>query len=308
MKKVKTNPGQKLVIGLMRLFSLMPLKWHHKFSAFFSWVMKDIMHYREDVVTTNIARSFPEMKYNELKEVKKKFYRHFGDIITEAIWFSGKTGRKGCEKLHRQHVLEFKNVPEFNRMYLDCSSMLVLNSHMGNWELSGGIEEYNYSSETFAVKPEDFVVAYKKLSSSFFDKIMAVVRCGPLEDTAFDGYTESSMMLRHAFIHRDERKFYVFNIDQYPYWKAAGCDIGGFMNQPTKAMTGAAALAVKFGMAVVYLRWEKREGGYDVTFVPITENASEMTPLQIMRTYYDLIEEDLRRQPWNYLWSHKRWK
>ena len=160
MEKVKTNPGQKLVIGLMRLFSLMPLKWHHKFSAFFSWVMKDIMHYREDVVTTNIARSFPEMKYNELKEVKKKFYRHFGDIITEAIWFSGKTGRKGCEKLHRQHVLEFKNVPEFNRMYLDCSSMLVLNSHMGNWELSGGIEEYNYSSETFAVKPEDLALLH----------------------------------------------------------------------------------------------------------------------------------------------------
>lgn len=308
MEKIRTNLGQKLVLGLMRLFSLMPLRSHHKCSAFFSWLMKDIIHYREDVVTTNLSRSFPEMKYGELKEVKNRFYRHFGDIITETIWLSGKRGGKGIEKIRKQHIVEFANVSDFNIMYSSCSSMLVLNSHMGNWELSGGIEAYTYSEEPLAVKPEDIVVAYKKLSSSFFGKIMEAVRCGPLEDTDFNGYTESTMILRHAFTHRDERKFYVFNIDQYPYWNAAGCDIGEFMNQPTKAMTGAAALAVKFGMAVVYLRWKEREGGYDVTFVPISENASGMTAQQIMRTYYDLIEEDLRLQPWNYLWSHKRWK
>ena len=28
----------------------------------------------------------------------------------------------------------------------------------------------------------------------------------------------------------------------------------------------------------------------------------------IMEKYYTLLEEDINAQPWNYLWSHKRWK
>jgi len=45
-----------------------------------------------------------------------------------------------------------------------------------------------------------------------------------------------------------------------------------------------------------------------MTAVPIAENASESTVSDIMTQYYKLLEEDLREQPWNYLWTHKRWK
>jgi len=187
--------------------------------------------------------------------------------------------------------------------------MLVLNSHMGNWEISGGLCNYNYTEEPLVLRPENMVFAYKQLSSKTFDGVMGVVRTGPLAETEFDGYQESSRILRYAFTHRDDRKLYVFNTDQYPYRRAAFCEIGDFMNQPTRAMTGATALAVKFDMAVVYLRWKAKEGGgYRLTFVPITENASSTTSEEIMRKYYDLMEEDIRQEPWNYLWSHKRWK
>ena len=81
------------------------------------------------------------------------------------------------------------------------------------------------------------------------------------------------------------------------------------MHQPTKMMTGATALASKLGMAVVYLRYECREeGGYRMTFVPLSENAKGEDPVKIMERYYALLQEDLEKQPWNYLWTHKRWK
>jgi KDO2-lipid IV(A) lauroyltransferase len=81
------------------------------------------------------------------------------------------------------------------------------------------------------------------------------------------------------------------------------------MGQETVTMTGAAALACKLDMAVAYLRFECREdGGYRMTLVPLADHAGSHTPEELIGTYYKMLDEDLQRQPWNYLWTHKRWK
>jgi KDO2-lipid IV(A) lauroyltransferase len=81
------------------------------------------------------------------------------------------------------------------------------------------------------------------------------------------------------------------------------------MNQPTRVMTGATKLACKLDMSVGYLRYRYREdGGYQMSVVPLAAHASECNPEDLMKQYYKLLEEDIREQPWNYLWSHKRWK
>ena len=45
-----------------------------------------------------------------------------------------------------------------------------------------------------------------------------------------------------------------------------------------------------------------------MSVVPLSDNASAEKPDDIMKRYYKLLEEDLQAQPWNYLWTHKRWK
>jgi KDO2-lipid IV(A) lauroyltransferase len=49
-------------------------------------------------------------------------------------------------------------------------------------------------------------------------------------------------------------------------------------------------------------------GRYQMTYTLITRDAAAMTPEAVMRSYYDLLEADIRRDPANYLWTHKRWK
>ena len=84
---------------------------------------------------------------------------------------------------------------------------------------------------------------------------------------------------------------------------------GTFLNQRTEAMGGAAVLACKLGMSVAYIRWRQEEQGhYKMTFVPLVENAAESTPGQILEMFYKHLEEDIQAQPWNYLWTHKRWR
>jgi lauroyl/myristoyl acyltransferase len=45
-----------------------------------------------------------------------------------------------------------------------------------------------------------------------------------------------------------------------------------------------------------------------MTFVPLCDNAAESTPEDILKSYYAHLEEDIKAQPWNYLWTHKRWR
>ena len=109
------------------------------------------------------------------------------------------------------------------------------------------------------------------------------------------------------FFCRDVKNIYIYPTDQYPY--AVSHDAGLFLNQPTKVMLGSAGLAHKLGMSVLYLRMRQLERGrYEMTFVPICQDASALSPEDIMRKYLDLLEADIRETPYNWLWSHKRWK
>ena len=45
-----------------------------------------------------------------------------------------------------------------------------------------------------------------------------------------------------------------------------------------------------------------------MTVVPLSDRAAGENPVELMQRYYRLLEEDIQKQPWNYLWTHKRWK
>ena len=284
------------------------LRRQHFGARFLAWFFGDVMHYRENVVYTNLARCFPEKSYGEITEIRDRFYSHFGKLFTEMLWFGRCRGEKGRRRLNRSHIVEITNPEVLNSMFAAAPQMMVLQTHAGNWELISGFRQYSYT-EPVEILPEQIGVAYAPLYSKFWNRFMAWNRVAPICDTAFDGYVDTAHILRYVLENKDKKKAYVFITDQSPYRHKMPPGELTFMGRNTKTMTAAAGVAVKMNMSVVYLRYrEREEGGYAMTFVPIAEHAGEMSPMDIMTKYYQLLEEDLREQPWNYLWTHKRWK
>ena len=295
-----------IVSFLMRLLSKLPLRFHYACCSFLSWCMLHIFHYRKDVVMTNLARSFPEMKYKDLQALCKQFYGHLGDIMTEAIKFAGCTTEQKARDLD---ICEIEITDEFNRDYEDCSGMMVLTAHCGNWEIYGGILGYVPEGKSLGFGADRICVAYKKLSSAVMNRVFAQNRCAPIGGPDFGGYLESRSILRHAIEHKGEKMVYLFPTDQFPYKGAGRHEIPSFMNQKTYVMTGGATLAHKMGMTVYYLGFESvRRGHYKMTLKPVCKDASSMSVEEIMTKYYEILQQDIQAQPWNYLWSHKRWK
>lgn len=300
------NIGKLLLKSLMRLLGHLPLKVHYALAHFLAWLAESVIGYRRDDVAVNLARSFPDKKYEELTQIRKDFYLHFANIVVETIWF----GASNAKRLKNQHIVEIVNPDVLKRLYGNAPSVIVMYSHCGNWELFGGIENYINSDTPVFFNEDDVCVVYKKMSSKVWDEVLGENRCAPLRNPGkYQGYLESNDVVRYILGHKGEKKIYNFNTDQSPYQNSVANMEIEFMHQQTKTMTAAAALACRLGMAVAYLNMRPvSRGHYIMEYTAICDDASTTTPEMIMGRYYELLEKDINALPYNYLWTHRRWK
>ncbi|MGN0201822.1 MAG: lysophospholipid acyltransferase family protein [Candidatus Cryptobacteroides sp.] len=299
--------GTYLIGAFLRVASALPLGFHYAWSGLLSWLAKDLVHYRRELVMMNLARSFPHAKYKELKNISNLFYKHFGEILAEAIWFGG---CRNPQRLRDRHLVEILNSEVLEDAYNDSPGVIILDSHCGNWELLGGYENYDYRRDFIHnLDRNSFVVIYKPLSNKVWNEVMRMNRCAPVNKGMHEGYISSNEILRYALTHRNEKKIYLFPTDQCPYSNSTVDETVDFMHQDTKTMLGAASIANKFGFSVLYMNMlPVARGRYEWTFTEICRNASEHTPHEIMQRFYNLLQEDIEKTPWNYLWTHNRWK
>lgn len=292
--------------GTIALLSKLPLKFHYFCGDILSWFARNILRYRYDTVMINLSRSFPDKKYKEISAIAKDYYKHLGEIVAEAIWFGGSS----YSRLNRNGIVTVTNPEELNELYLSTPSMTVLSTHCGNWELLGGLLGYRTpSGNKIVIREEEISVVYKKLSNAVSDEVFKRNRIAPLERVGTECEVESSNILRYALSHKGERRMYIYPADQAPYWYAGKHPIGEFMHQPTNAMLGSMGVACKLGHSVMYMKMQRMERGrYEMTLVPICRDASQLTPEEILRKYYDLLQDEINETPHNWLWTHKRWK
>jgi KDO2-lipid IV(A) lauroyltransferase len=296
----------KIVRGILVLLSKFPLKFHYFMGDVFSWLAMNVIRYRYDVVVTNVSRAFPEKRTWEVRRIVRDFYMHFGELVAETIWFSGSS----YDRLRKNRIMTLTNPEVVSEYYSRFPSITLLSTHCGNWELTGGLLGCeDHDGERISVSEKAISVVYKKMTSEVADRVFALNRVAPLELVGTECEVESRNILRYSIRHKDEKRIYIYPADQAPYKGAGRHPIGKFMSQDTTAMIGSAGVACKLSHAVIYMKMKRVDRGqYEISFIPICENASEFTPEEIIRKYYDLLEQEIRETPCNWLWSHNRWK
>ncbi len=302
MNKFLVNLSRGFLVTLSKL----PLKFHYFMGSILAWLMKKIMRYRYSVVLMNLSRSFPEKKYAEVPKIADDFYNHLGELIAETIWFSGSSYRR----VRKSGIVKFTNPEVLVETYKNSPSVTVLSTHCGNWELLGGIFAYlDNTGVEYPFTQDNMKVVYKQLYNEVSDEVFKRNRVFPLHEGKEKCLVESSNILRYAISHKNDKNIYVYPADQSPYYRAGRHFIGDFMSQPTNAMQGSMGVACKLSHSVLYLKMKRvKRGEYEMTVIPISENASQTTPEELLRKYYDLLEEEIKETPANWLWSHKRWK
>jgi KDO2-lipid IV(A) lauroyltransferase len=163
---------------------------------------------------------------------------------------------------------------------------------------------------TFGLWPDatSMVSAYRPLKNRVFDLYYIKARNVPPRVNS----VPSNETLRFLSAHRngiDGTPLCVALIaDQNPPVDAQSRWVP-FLHHPTVFFHGAEKIARKFAMPVYYMRVRKvGRGRWEQTFEPIWDGTSPTSDYEITGRYADLLEEDIRRQPELWLWSHRRWK
>ena len=104
-----------------------------------------LFKYRKVVVLKNITNSFPNKSKDEINSIAKSFYRHFCDLIVEAIKMFGISER---ELIRRCKIRN----PELLQHYFDLGkSVIIPAGHYGNWEMAATASNLQIAHQTVGV-------------------------------------------------------------------------------------------------------------------------------------------------------------
>jgi KDO2-lipid IV(A) lauroyltransferase len=290
MKKFGHAMAFYFTAPFLYLFSILPWPVLFLFSDIFFLVLYYGAGYRRKVVRANLANSFPEKSRKELKAIEFRFYRFFTDMIFEMF--------KLFTMSPAQKMARCKMDPEtlalFSGLHAKGRSAIMVMGHYGNWEYCPCGLPLQTDFQTYVI--------YHPLSNPYFDRLMSRMRTR----TKCKLYTMTGT-LKGMLANRNELNMTAFLSDQAPNPSAAIWTT--FLNQDTPVFNGSEKIAQKLQMAVIYGRMERvARGRYAFHTKLICEDASKTQAGEITRSHLSLLENDIRKAPEYWLWTHRRWK
>ena len=283
-----------IIYGLVYLLSILPFWVLYGLADFLFIIIYYVARYRRKIVRKNLCNSFPEKSEKEIKSIERKFYRWFCDYLFETFKLLSISDKNLLKHIDFVGLEQLEDA--FDRGQ-DCATIL---GHYCNWEwLSATGLGYKRHPEAITG------LIYHRLRSKAMDRLFLKLR------NAHKGFcVKKAYTLRTVVRLKNENKRNMFGYisDQTPKWDNIHLWLD-FLNQDTPVFTGGERIMRMMDNAVFYvdMRLTKR-GHYVANFIPITLHAKQTDEFFIVRQFFSMLEQSIRREPQFYLWTHNRWK
>ncbi|UAM99949.1 lysophospholipid acyltransferase family protein [Polaribacter litorisediminis] len=272
------------------VFSRLPMRILYIKSDIFFFLIYYVFQYRKKVVLENLSLAFPEKSERERKEISRKFFKHFIDLIMESIKYFSISEKeiKARYKYLNPEIVDFYGKKGQN--------IIIVGAHQGNWEWSTSMP---LALETTVLG------AYTRIANKYYEKAIKKSRMR----FGIDGYKTSQTVANiKKNIANHKHAAYILLSDQSPqltktfYWST-------FFGVKVPIHTGAEMLAKKFDCVMInYVAKKVKRGYYEIEFELITETPKAFHDYELTEKYLTITEKNINQQPEIYLWSHKRFK
>ena len=236
----------------------------------------------------NLFIAFPEKTKEERVRISKEFYHNFFDTFIETLKFLSISDKEFSKRIAG-------NFEIFDDLYASGQNVQIHSGHFFNWEYM------NWAVPKYA--PYPFIGVYKKVSNNAVDKLILNLR------QRYNSVMLSTYDFKTRF-HQLSKGRYALGLyaDQSPpntgqaFWLP-------FFGRLTSFVTGPEKSARINNTAVVFVHHYKvKRGYYNADFKLITTTPGDYGRGQLTKVYVEWLEECIRKKPFNYLWSHRRWK
>ncbi len=269
--------------------SHLPLFMLYRFSDFIYLFFITIIPYRKNVIERNIHASFPDLSETERMKLKRKFYRHFADLLIEGV----KNLSISKEELQKRMLVQ--NPEIMQDLFKKNKNVILVSGHFNNWE-------WLITSQSLLFQHQAFGIGMP-LTNKFWDKKITEQR------SRFEMKVIHSKNYKSELTKYTEKPFAVLTLaDQAPsdsnksYWLQ-------FLNQTTPVSFGTEFMANEFDLAVVYFTTHKiKRGHYAIELKLLSDTSKTLSFGDLTSQHTAFLERDILANPSKWLWSHKRWK
>ncbi len=271
------------------MVSLLPWRLLYVFSDGVAFLLKHVIKYRVAVVAQNIAIAFPNKTEKERKQIANDFYQQFTDSFIETIKLlsiSDKTFQKRFTS----------NVEVLNELHKTGQSVQIMAGHFFNWEFA------NWGVAKYGQYP--FIAVYMPLSNKAFNKLIYDLRA------RYGSILIPATNFRSQFHKYANEGPYAMALaaDQNPgnplqaYWVPFFGRLTPFVKGPEKGakLNNTAQVFVHF--------YRTKRGYYHSEYEVMTTSPNYFKDGQLTALYVKVLEDKIKMNPSNYLWSHRRWK
>ena len=253
-----------------------------------SLILSNFFIYRKDIIKSNIDNAFNNLNIDHKKQIIKGFRRYFLNLICEIIKMIS------VNNSFYSNRITINNIEMLDKYYDRNQTVILMMGHHNNWEWAG---------QVISIKSKQkFVSVYKKLSSSFFDYLMINLRKKNGADVI-----EMNDIIKHIYDNQ-ECKIIGLIADQNPI-VTDSTKWTNFFKQSVPVIDGPEKIARKMNFPVLFCNMNKiKDGYYTISLEVIDENPKTSKSGDITNKFFNRLEEKIKEEPNNYLWSHNRWK
>jgi len=251
------------------------------------FIIYNVVWYRRKLVWNNIRAAFPGKSDEEVNDISIAFYRNFCDQAVETVKLLHATQDEICARFE-------VDTSVYDRLHAEGRHVLQATAHQFNWEWGNWVLNRH---TWFTVR-----IIYMMVGSRTVERIINGFRQrhGSVLIPAND--------LRALLEDADGPTLSVFLADQNPSsLKRAQWET--FMGRDAPFHRGLEILARRKGHAVIFDEMVKVGRGHYRSISHLAfEDGGTTAEGEITGAYVRFLEESIRRQPENWLWTHNRWK
>ena len=272
------------------IVSILPFPIFYFLSDCIYLLVYHVIGYRKKVVRANLALALPHLTAKERLQIEKKSYHHLCDMFLEMV----KTMTISSAEMNKRFAVT--NLEVMTDLEKKGKSIMLIASHYASWEW---LLSFN---QKVSIKG---IGVYKKLANKHFDKLVRDIRSKYNTELVPTNQTIPLIANNHR---NNIQCIYGLASDQSPkadrifHWQS-------FMGIEVPVHTGPEMLAKKYDMNVVFAKVKKiKRGYYELTIVPLSENAKSVPDFEITEAHIKEVEKQIAEAPEYYFWTHKRWK
>ena len=256
----------------------------------FSWIFNKLgpLVRKKDIINSNLKKMDPNLNDLDRKKIYNNMWSNYGKTFVEYLYLNKFRNKKF-------------NTPQINMVGENILEDLIKNKKPAIF-VSGHFANFELMSMELTRKNIKLATIYRPLNNFFLNPIMEYLR---KKYVCKNQIKKGSIGMRNVINYIKNNYSIALMIDQ----RVSEGELIDFFGKPALTTTLPAQLAIKYNLSIIPVFIERsKDLNFKIYFNEEIKASDYKDKIELSKKLNLLLEEMIRKNPYEWIWTHNRWK